>query len=180
MKSTSNGTLNVIDDAYIKIPLPNSGYRTIYFRSLPEISDSKQAVYNNEVVIGRSIPFYTYSHSGDRQIHIQLHFYVTDKVDMERNLKDLRVLQSAVYPRQGPQGVPYAPPPICLLRFKNLLAKSDSLCAILQSYSVKYPTDVVFDEITGCPYKFDVDTNWLSVYTSNDLPYQDRIITSGR
>lgn len=182
MKATNYGSLRVIPDCYILIPnyKGENGDGKINLRSLPGISDSKQAVYNNEAIIGRSFPFYTYSHSADRQIHMQVHFYVTDRKDVGRNLEDLRAIQSAVYPRPGEGGAPFMPPPICQIRCGQLLAKNDPLCVVLQSYSVKFPEEVIWDETTFCPFKFDVDTSWLTVYTSADLPYQDRIISSGR
>jgi hypothetical protein len=155
------------------------GTYTVYMRSLPDISDSKQAVYNNEAIIGRSFPMYTYSHSADRQIHLQLHFYVTERCDIQRNLNDLRAIQSAVYPRPGSDvNTPFKPPPICQIKCGQLLS-SGPLCAILQSYSVKFPTEVIWDESTFCPFKFDIDTSWLAVYTSNNLPNQGRILIYG-
>ena len=208
MKATNNGSLRRIDECYIRIPVtldkgqtyspteypydssdPDKRYRcrteyqndayTIYMRSLPDISDSKQAVYNNEAIIGRSFPMYTYSHSADRQIHLQLHFYVTEQCDIQRNLNDLRAIQSAVYPTPASdQNTPFKPPPICQIKCGQLLS-SGPLCAILQSYSVKFPTEVIWDESSFCPFKFDIDTSWLAVYTSNNLPNQGRILIYG-
>ena len=51
---------------------------------------------------------------------------------------------------------------------------------ILKSYSVKFPTDIAWDESTLLPYKFDVDTSWDVVYKSMDLPGQERIFQTGR
>jgi hypothetical protein len=203
MKATNQGTLAPLNNCYIKIPVvfdnneqyvgnnyvcnnPNGqssytydGTYTIYMRSLPDLSDSKQAVYNNDPIIGRSFPMYTFSHSSDRQIHLQLHFFVTEQCDIRRNLQDLRAIQSAVYPQPGKdQNTPFKPPAICQIQCGQLLA-SDPICAMLQSYSVKFPTDVVWDEDTFCPYKFDIDTSWLTVYTSNNLPNQGRILNYG-
>lgn len=184
MKATNDGSLAPIPSCTINIP--SAG--TIELNNLPDISDSKSAVYNNEAIIGRSFPLYTYSHSGDRSISIQLHFFVVDKNDAQKNLGYLRWLQSAVYPRDGGQnGAPFTPPPICQIKCGSLLAgnpqsgsSSQPLCCVLQSYSVKFPTEVAWHEETFCPFRFDVDTSWLVVYTSNDLPFQDRIVSSGR
>jgi hypothetical protein len=165
-----------IEDCWIDIP----NYKKIVMRALPEITDSKQATYNNEPIIGRSFPLYTYSHSNDRQIHMQIHFYVINEKDAADNLADLRAIQSAVYPREGTGGgSPFIPPPICQIKCGQILALQP-LCVVLQSYSVKFPTEVIWDEKTFCPFKFDVDTNWWVVYTSSDLPFQSRIISSGR
>jgi hypothetical protein len=175
MKSTTKGKLNEIYQCYINI-----GSETITLNNLPDISDTKSAVYNQEGIIGRSFPLYTYSHSADRTINMQLHFFVVEKGDAARNLSDLKKLQSAVYPRDGSgSGTPYQPPVICKI-FCNKLLADEALCAVLQSYSVKFPTEVAWDEETFCPFRFDVDTNWLVVYTSSNLPDNTRIIQSGR
>ena len=163
----------------------NSNPNIIRFDNLPDISDSKSAIYNNEGIIGRSFPLYTYSHSGDRTINIQMHFFITNPGDAERNLRYLRMIASATYPREGVAvGVttlPYRPPPICRIKCGDLLAtQGQYICAVLQSYSVKFLPDVTWDEFTYCPHKFDVDTTWLTVYSSEDLPWQSRIYKSGR
>ena len=196
--------LSPINECYIKIP--NAG--TIIMNNLPDVGDSKQAVYNNIPVMGRSFPFYTYSHSGDRVITVQLHFFILKEGDAQRNLRYLRYLQSATYPRQGNDVVPYVPPVVCQLKCGELLSDTTGepsnnlrvgrllsatsspdanstdtfkpLCAILQNYNVKFPTDVAWDAKTYCPYRFDVDTSWYVVYTNDDLPNADRIVKSGR
>jgi hypothetical protein len=188
------GKLQTIDKCYVEIPtssisgsLPgipisislNSNVR-IPINNLPEISDSKQAVYNNDPIIGRASPLHTYHYSDTRNISIQFHFIVTEQSDLENNLKYLRAIESAVYPREGDSNIPFRPPPICKLRCGNLLAVDKDLCVVLQQYSVKFPTDVVWDKDTLCPYKFDVDTTWLVVYSSQDLPTNSRIYSSGR
>ncbi len=176
MKATTNGNLNIIPDCNVVIP----GAGTIPLNNLPDLSDGKQAVYNGETIIGRSTPLYTYSHSGDRQINMQLHFFITRKGDGQKNLNYLRMIQSALYPREGgSSGAPYIPPPICTITCGKLLA-TEPLCVALQSYNVKFPTEVVWEEETLCPYRFDVDTSWIVVYTSSDLPFQSRIVKSGR
>ena len=180
MKATNNGSLAPINNCTINIP----GAGNIILNNLPDISDSKTAIYNNEAIIGRSFPLYTYSHSGDRTISMQLHFFVVDQSDILTNLKYLRWIQSAVYPRQGDGSAPFTPPPVCQLQCGSLLG-DQPLCCVLQSYSVKFPTEVAWDanasgKSTFIPFRFDMDTSWLAVYTSSDLPYQDRIVSSGR
>lgn len=185
--ATRNGNLTPIPDCTITIPgagpsTGGNGQRgpgIIQLNNLPDISDSKSAVYNNESIIGRSFPLYTYSHSADRQISLSLHFFIVNKGDGRRNLNYLRMIQSAVYPRQGEGGAPYKPPPICTIQCGKLLAES-AICCALQSYSVKFPTEVAWEEETYCPFRFDVETSWLTVYNSQDLPYQDRIVSTGR
>lgn len=185
-KATIRGNLTKIKNCYIVVPLPDLKEKfsiekgLIEFYSLPDVSDGKQATYNNDGIQGRSFPLYTYSHSGDRTINMQLHFYIINPGDARKNIDYLRLIQSAVYPRRHNDNLaPYRPPPICLLRVGELLGESAPVCAVLQSYNVKYPTDVAWDEETCCPYKFDIDTNWLVVYNSQYLPFQDRIIQVG-
>lgn len=182
-KATHNGSLNVIADCYISIPDPNgSSPHVIFMNNLPDISDTKSAVYNNSAIIGRAAPLYTYSHSGDRNINIQIHLFVVDEGDVFTNLDHVRWIESAVYPRDGQgTGAPYTPPPICQIRCGDLLARGQAICAFLQSYSVKYPTEVAWDALNGtfCPFRLDVDTNWVVVYNSSNLPFQDRIVKTG-
>jgi len=187
MKATNNGRLVELPDCKITIPgaslesnysnLPNPSGE-ILLNNLPDINDTKSAVYNGENIIGRSFPLYTYSHSGERSISMQLHFLIVNPNDGYRNLQYLRMIQSAVYPRKGTSS-PYQPPPVCTIKCGSLLDDKE-LCVILTSYSVKFPTDVAWEENTYCPYRFDVDTSWLVVYTSEKLPYQEDIIDAAK
>jgi hypothetical protein len=173
--TTPLGTMRELDKCYIDIP----GAKKIVFTNLPDLGDSKQAIYNGEGIIGRSSPLHTYSHSDTRNISIQLHLFVLEQADIQRNLQTLRAIQSAAYPRPGTGGAPFLPPVICKIRCGDLLATED-LCCTLQQYSIKFPTDVAWDEDTYLPYKFDIDTSWQVVYSSSDLPNNSRIYNSGR
>lgn len=161
----------------------------IKFTIMPEISDTKGARYGDEDVPGRSSPFKTYAHSENRIINIEMHFIALKKKDMDRNLEKLRLLQSALYPRDEFGKAPYAPPTICQIKCGLLLA-DDEVCAILKSYNIKFGTDVPYGVATSLkgktgimPYKFDVSTTWEVVYANDisgqGLPGQDRIIISG-
>lgn len=179
MKSTrGDGSLQPIEDCYLIIPNYNNG-QPIIMNNLPDISDTKAAVYNADPVIGRSSPLHTYSHSDTRNISINFHFFITRDGDAQQNLRHLRAIESAVYPRQLGDA-PYVPPVICKFKCGSILAQDEELCLILQNYSVTFPTEVAWDEETFCPYRFDVNTTWWVVYTSPDLPFADRIIQSGR
>jgi hypothetical protein len=186
-KATVNGKLQKVNGCLIVIPGENVKPRKIVMRALPDISDSKQAIYNGEGIIGRSAPLYTYSHSGDRNINMQIHFFVVqDRCNgncgqcPDCNLTNLRWIQSACYPRKDAI-TPYKPPPICRIKCGDLLAKGNrAVCAVLQSYSVRFPTEVAWDTETGCPYRFDVDTSWLVVYSTEKLPFQNKIYTFGK
>jgi len=174
--TTDSGDLIDLKDCYIKIP----GYaKDINFHALPDISDSKSAAYNDEPIIGRAVPLKTYSHSENRAISVTIHLYVRKKNDVYENLQILRAIQSATYPREKSSSAPFTPPPVCKLKCGKLLA-DEELCVILKSYSVKFPTDVIFDEETYTPYKFDIDTSWEVVYRTSDLPGQKRILDTGR
>ena len=176
MKATVNGKLRNIPNCYIKIQ-----GKEIPMNILPDISDGKSAVYNDEPVIGRSFPMKTYSHSDNRSINCTAYFMSTSEDDIENNLMYLRLIESAVYPRDK-DFQPYAPPPVCALKCGSLLdpvmgkIKPQDMCAVLKSYSVKFPTDVAWHEETNLPYKFSVDMQFDIVYESSSLPGQERIM----
>lgn len=173
------GGLRPISDCYIIIPVADQEY-TIILNNLPEISDSKSANYSDETVIGRASPLKTYSQSDNRSISMTLHFIVSQQIDIYRNLQHLRAIQSAVYPREGESGAPFIPPPVCRIKCGELLSQTGELCVLLKSYSVKFPTEVSWDSTNFTPYKFDVDTTWDVVYTSQFLPGQERIFLLGK
>lgn len=174
--TTSSGALAPINNCYLVIP----NAMTITLDNLPEIGDSKNAQYNAEPIIGRSSPIHTYHYSDTRNISFTIHLFIQQQGDAVLNLQKLRAIQSALYPREGGNGAPFIPPVICNIRCGDLLAVGQDLCVILQSCNVRFPTDVAYDADTMCPYRFDIETSWWVVYNSPDLPYQDRIITSGR
>jgi len=173
------GALVPIKDCYIVVPFKSRDF-TLEFYVLPDISDSKTASYNDEAAIGRASPIKTYAQSDNRSISVTIHMIVSKQSDVEYNLIALRAIQSAVYPRESSNGAPFVPPPICRIKCGKLLADEEDLCVILKNYSVKFPTEVSWDEEFFTPYKFDIDTTWDVVYKSNDLPGQDRIFASGR
>lgn len=177
MRGTNpDGTLSPIPNCYVNIP----GAKKVVLNALPGLSDSKQAEYNDEPIIGRATTLKTYSHSGSRSISITFHFYLAGPADVAERLSDLRAIESAVYPREDSSGAPFIPPPVCQIRCGRLLG-DNPVCAVLRSYNVRFPEDVVWVEQgeTFLPMKFDVETQWDVVYTSNDLPGQDRIFSKG-
>ena len=175
------GTLKPLRECYIMIPDADGEFQKIELTNLPEITDSKSATYNDETIIGRSSPMKTYSQSDNRNISMQLHFVVSAPYEVEQNLAYLRAIQSAVYPRSG-TGVstPFLPPPVCRIKCGNLLGLGGELCVILKNYSVKFPTEVAWDENSYAPFKFDVETSWDVVYKSSSLPGQEKIYQLGR
>lgn len=173
------GALVPIDDCYIIIPIGSEEFE-IKFKVLPDISDSKTASYNDEQVIGRASPLKTYAQSDNRTLSVQIHMVVSEAGDIEYNLAAMRAIQSAAYPREGENGAPFVPPPVCRIKCGRLLSEGRELCVVLKSYSVKFPTEIAWDEDTLLPYKFDIDTSWDVVYKSADLPGQERIFASGR
>lgn len=175
----AGGPLAPINNCYIIIPIGSKNFPLI-LDNLPEITDQKSASYNDEIVIGRSSPLKTYSQSDNRTISMQIHMVVSKPSDVEYNLTALRAIQSAVYPRESANGAPFVPPAICRIKCGNLLAQNEELCVILKSYSVKFPTEVAWDENNFTPFKFDIDTNWDVVYKSADLPGQERIFSLGK
>lgn len=173
--TTPRGALIPIDKCYIQIP----GFGQIVFNNLPEVGDSKSAIYNSEPIIGRASPIHTYHYSDTRMINIQLHLFILERGDAQKNLRIKRALESCLYPREGSGGAPFVPPPICEVRVGEFLATSP-VCCSLQSMNVTAPTDVAWDMETLCPYKMDISTTWMKVYNSPDLPTQSRIMSTGR
>jgi hypothetical protein len=177
-----------IRDCYIDIPTVSTGWSVsgapttfrLEMKVLPDISDSKSANYSDEPLMGRSFPLKTYSHSDNRAIGMTVHMIVSEPSDIEYNLKALRAVQSAVYPRHSMGDAPYIPPPICRIKCGRLLAESDALCVILKQYNVKFPTEVAWDEASFVPFKFDIELSWETVYKSSDLPGAERIFQLGR
>lgn len=167
--------VDITDKCHISIP----NFGMIHINNLPDISDSKSAAYNDEPIIGRSFPLKTFSHSENRSISMQLHFFITHPNDVFENIAYLRAIQSAVYPRDtGVSGAPYTPPVVCQIKCGKLLGE-DPLCVVLKQYSVKFPTDVAWDTEDLVPWKFDVDTTWEVVYQTTDLPGAERILQVG-
>lgn len=171
------GDMIDLDDCYVFIPQRGR----IKLHALPDITDSKSASYNDEPIIGRSFPLKTYSHSENRAISMQLHFYVRKSSDISENVFNLRALESAVYPRDSSSGsnAPFIPPPVCRIKCGSLLA-DEEICVILKSYSVKFPTDVPWDDKRFIPFKFDVDLSWEVIYKTSELPGQNRILYTGK
>lgn len=170
-----SGVLIPIDDCYIEVV----GQRKITMDNLPDISDTKKATYADESSIGRSTPFKNYSNSDNRAISWTCHFFVQKEGDSARILQDIRLLESCTYPKtQSTGGAPYAPPPICHLKCGRLLA-DDYVCAVLESYSIKFDTALPWSEDNFVPYKVDMDLQFQVVYNQSDLPGSERIMQFG-
>lgn len=157
----------------------SGGSYTIIMRALPEITDSKGAIYNGEPIMGRANLLETFSHSDSRSISMEVPFFVTEQDDIDRNLNDLRALEAALYPQDGDNDLPFFPPPLCSIKCGRILGDSE-ICCILKNCSVRFPSDVAWDEDTLLPYKFSVSLQFTVMYRSNDLPGSDRILNFGR
>jgi hypothetical protein len=146
----------------------------IELRVLPEITDSKGATYQNETIPGRASPVPTFSHGDPRSISTELTFLVMTCADIEENLRNLRTIESLVYPGDAGAGSPYSPPPVCKFICGKLLG-DNGVCVILKSYSVRFQSDVAWDTATYCPYKFTVSCQWEVVYNCANLPTNSMI-----
>jgi len=176
MPQGTNGSGALVNLEKCTIQIPQGP--TIRLNVLPDISDSKQASYSDESVIGRAFPLKTFSHGDNRSISMTVHLIVCTSQDLDKNLGYLRALESLVYPGQGTSSTPYVPPPIAKIQCGRLLADGP-ICVVLKSYSVKFPTEVAWDADSYLPYKFDIDLSWEVVYDSSNLPGQERIIQTG-
>jgi hypothetical protein len=185
MKATfSGGQLQNIQNCYIEI----LGTKIIS-RIIPDISDTKSATYTSEAGMGRSMPFKNYTNSDDRVIGWTAHYVVAQKSDIKDFLREIKLIQSAVYPRMllsvsDNNTAPFAPPPICTLSCGALLQRGKPVGdkttafvhAVMKSYSIKYDTSVPWDEKYLLPYKFDIDMSFEVVYDQSELPGQERIL----
>jgi len=178
MKATGpDGKLLDLEECYISTPFKQTPLK---MKILPDIGDQKNANYGSEPVIGRSSPITTYSHSEVRTISWTCHFMATEESELYDNMENLRMLEACIYPQtEGQKQTTYRPPPICKIRCGRLLGDED-LCVIMKSYNIKFPTDMVWDDRTYMPYKFDLDLSFEVVYDSADLPGSERIFKSGR
>lgn len=193
--------LQALRDCYIRIGSgPNS--EKILMWMLPDISDSHDASYGEETGIGRSLPIKTFGSGGNRVISWTATFIANTRDMLELNLRSLRLLQSATYPRDNSGlELPYAPPTLCFLRCGELLANQvdsngnpilnyylpqnpepgaiQEICTVLKSCSVKFPKDVPWSDFGYIPYKFDVSLTFEVVYPTDNLPGQERIALYG-
>lgn len=172
----ANGSLIDIENCYIRIPDLNDF--TIPMNILPDISDSKSASYPDVKGMGRSMPFKTYENSENRAISWTAHFFACSLNDFPLIIEYMRALEACLYPMEGTGGVPYSPPPICLLRCGRILGE-DEICAVLKNYSIKFDTTVPWEETSLMPYKLDIDLQFDVVYNQADLPGADRIFNFG-
>jgi hypothetical protein len=166
MKATDGGKLTKITNCYIM-----ALGATLEMQGLPEITDSKSATYSAENIIGRSTPLESYSHSDARTISWEIPFYVTQDSDITDNLASILLIQSLVYPSGDANG---SPPPTAQIQCGKLLGDKP-LCVFLKNYSIRYGSDVAWDEETMLPYKCIMSTTWEVVYSCSNLPTQRSI-----
>jgi hypothetical protein len=164
-----NGRLQPIEKCYIMI-----GNEKITFDNLPDLGDSKGASYDNTTAIGRASPIPAYSSSDARSISLSINLFVQDQSDCKKNLRKLRIIQSALYPRNGPVA-PFFPPSLCKIKCGSLLSENE-LCCIVKDVNAKFPTDVPWDEETLCPYRLEISMTLEVVYASLDLPNNEKIL----
>jgi hypothetical protein len=177
--TNSRGDLVQIPDCEFIIPGINvqlsGGPGRIIFNNLPDISDSKGASYNDETVPGRSYPIKTFSHGENRSFTLNFNLYTLKRGDEDLNLRTIRALQSCVYPRDGNGSLPYLPPTICRFKCGKILSKN-FLCVVVTNYSLKFPTDVAWDQNSYLPYRVEVSLNLDVVFPSIELPGQEKIV----
>jgi hypothetical protein len=177
LKATdSRGNFVPLDNCYISAKISGKEYM-INMYILPDISDTKQSTYSDETGMGRSAPIKVFSHGDSRSISWTAHFFSPTKDIAKENLKNLRILESLVYPDVSDTTI-VSPPPIARIKCGSLLSE-DALCVVLKSYTVKFPTDVAWDDTTYMPIKFDVDMTFEVVYQIIKLPGSQQIINFG-
>ena len=189
MRATdASGNLLPINNCYIKAFVDGID-REVKMYILPDISDSKQASYSDETGVGRSAPLKVFSHGETRSISWTVHFFSDTQQKAFENLDNLRILESLAYPDESTNSL-VSPPPIARIKCGILLGETE-LCVVLKGYSVKFPTDVAWQDIRTdsvirpgingqyMPIKFDVDLTFEVVYQTLDLPGAKRILQFG-
>lgn len=175
--SQYGGQLKFIPDCYIAV-----GDFKVQMYIMPDIGDGHSAEYATTNGTGRSLPTYTFSYGGARTISWTIHLYADTQNTLQYNLRILRLFESLTYPRSSARSLPFLPPQIVKLKCGEILG-SYEICAIVKSYSVKFPTDVQWSEerngVGYIPYKFDIDLTLEAVYDAGTLPGAERIITDG-
>ena len=149
---------------------------TYDFRSLPEISDSKQANYNSQTVFGRSSPIRSYSDSGARSISVNFDLYNTDEESRSTNASFLRYLAVAVHPTY--EG--YQPPPICKFACGSLLSGKidgdpEPISCLIMDYNISYGRDSIFDD-KMMPFHVSGSLNLEVVHSRASLPGKKEVI----
>jgi hypothetical protein len=142
----------------------------ICLKILPDITDSKTAQYVNEPIPGRATPLVSYAYSDPRTVSTDLHFMVTKFGDISENMRNLRIIQSLVYPGASASTAPFTPPPVAKFVCGSLMDGTGGLCLILKSYSVRYDPGVAWDPVTYLPYRFTISCSWEVVYSCINLP----------
>lgn len=174
-----NGELKQIDGCELIIPgtglLNTTTPGKFVFTSLPDMSDQKGVTYNDEAIPGRSLPVKTFGQGENRTIPISTNLYILQPGDEETNLRIVRAIQSAVYPRESANAQPYYPPPVCKLKCGKLFSKN-YLCVVMKDYNIKFPTDVPWHQSNMCPYRIEISMSFDVVYASSKLPNQEDII----
>lgn len=178
--TNSTGYLQDIPDCYLTIPGgtdvvgSNGSSRTINFKILPKISESKTANYAGQEVMGRVVPISAYANSGNRTISISMDFYALDDIQLEENIVNKYAIRSALCPKSLNTFIPFSPPSICQFKCGNVLDNKPT-CMALTSFSWEAPVDVAWSDKWIHPYYFTVRTEWFEVYTYEDLPGQEAI-----
>jgi len=174
-----SGKLRCIDNCYISATI-NGTTTKVNMYVLPDIGDGKAASYSDENTMGRSAPLKAFNHSENRNISWDITFITYDEASLLQNLRDMFFLESLVLPMTPSGGVATSPPPVAQLVCGRLLhPEGKPICAVMKSYSVKFPTsDAVWStEGPTCPNsylpsKFTFNTQWEEINACGDLPTQ--------
>lgn len=175
-----DGKLQKIKGCWLKIPGSLTTGGKHYFRSLPEITDSKSANYNSQTIFGRASPIRSFSDSAPRTISISWDMYNVDQLARDATYEMIRAISSAVYPIYEP---PYNPPPICQFQCGSILAgkhQEDRMAmdCLIMSYNFSYGKDSIMDDYM-MPFHISASLDLEVIYSSKDLPGQDAIIQEG-
>ena len=169
----TNGSWVVIREITITVP----GAGDVPIQVLPEISESKSAMVNDQNILGRSSPIKIYSGSSARTFSITLNYHILSEEDPVMIQKAVRALSAAVHPEY--QGT-YKPVPVCQIKIPGMIedGKGGPAPVICKSYQITYDAQVwwyVTDELM-MPSHISIATEWERVYSFQDLPGQANVI----
>lgn len=137
----------------------------IYFPCYPEsVSDSNQASYSSEAILGRSEPFQYYTGSGPRSVSVkfQMHTDMLDNIDYVYTVADR--VEACCYPRYG-SGV-------VATRVRLHVANNIDITGIISNVSTDYSGPLL--DTTG---RTDIDTMDRPRYAVVDLSFSVTEVT---
>lgn len=149
------------------------------FIALPEVSVSKQAVYSDIPIIGRSSPIASYAHSNYRRLQITFHLHSLSLFFQDYHLQFIRAVDSLVHPVYENT---YSPPRLAMFKCGGLLAGTSIeggsyLRILVEDTSYTLSPDVVwYGDTSLIPQYMTLQLNARVIYNFQSLPGAQDVI----